>query len=120
MPLSLGECYVWLVLVLAVAWISFGGHWVEIAYLNVIRPRIARLPDAALMAVRIAVWLVGGTLLFVGAAVTRSMLTVGQLPDGGLLRDVLLLGGPIFVGVELVVHSVAYLLAQPSFWNRLG
>lgn len=120
MPSSLGDWYLWFVLVLAVGWISFGGHWVELAYLNVLRPRVARLPDGVLMFVRIGVWLVGGTLLFLGSATTRSVLTAGHLPDADLLQGVLLLGGPVFVGAELVVHSIAFLLGQPSFWNGRG
>ena len=120
MPSSLGDWYLWFVLVLAVGWISFGGHWVELAYLNVLRPRVARLPDGVLMFVRIGVWLIGGSLLFLGSAPTRSVLTAGHLPDADLLQGVLLLGGPVFVGAELVVHSIAFLLGQPSFWNGRG
>src|SRR5437763_15151470 len=61
----------WLALVVFLFWISFGGHWVEIIYLNRIRPRLAHWSDFALMLVRLCVWEIGGAVLFVGAVVSR-------------------------------------------------
>ena len=58
---SLGWSH-WTLLVLVMLWPSFGGHWVELWFLNWLRPRI---PDARAVqaAARVAIWFVGGIVL---------------------------------------------------------
>jgi hypothetical protein len=56
----------WPVATLLALWPSFGGHWVEIVFLNYLRPRlpVARAVQAM---VRLGVWFVGGLGLgFIG------------------------------------------------------
>ena len=94
-------------------WLSFGGHWVEIFFLNWLRPRLAATRWVQ-VAGRLCTWLVGGTVLLVGARVT--LLAAGpaaiRLPPWWL-------GGPIFVAVELLVHVLPQLRRQPNFYNGL-
>ncbi len=59
-------------------WFTFGGHWVEIFFLNWLGPRLA--------AAR-------------GVQVTARLLTW--------------LGGPAFIGLELLVHAPSQLRAYP-------
>ncbi len=87
-------------------WFTFGGHWVELFFLNWLRPRLAAARWAQIGG-RLLTWLVGGTLLMAGARIT-----VWSLPPWWL-------GGPVFVGLELLVHSLAQLRGQPSFYNGL-
>src|ERR1700685_4873823 len=59
----------WPIAALLVLWPSFGGHWVEVWFLNWLRPR---LTDARVVqvAARLAVWFVGGTGLAIGMRLT--------------------------------------------------
>ena len=120
LPASGGEWFGWFVWVVAVGWISFGGHWAELLYLNGIRPRIANWSDSTLVCVRLVIWLVGGAILFLGAVLSRNLLMSGQVPGHAQLGWALRYGGPLFVAVELVVHLVLLLTGRPSFWNRRG
>jgi hypothetical protein len=120
LPGSLAEAYAWMVLVLSVLWISFGGHWLEVAYLNALRPGLARLPDWLLIFVRIGVWVSGGTLLMFGAATTYIVMTTGHMPSESALRSILCYGGLVFAAIELVPHTILMLLGRPSFWNLRG
>jgi len=119
-PGSFADAYAWLVLVVSVLWFSLGGHWVELAYLNGLRPRIARMPDRVLILVRLGIWLFGGTLLVLGMVTTYSVMTVGRWPGEAAVRGALLYGGAIFAMLELGPHAVLSLLGRPSFWNLRG
>ena len=94
-------------------WFSFGGHWVEILFLNRVRPR---LPSArwAHITARLGAWLVGGTFLMLGARITALSLGAQalRLPPWWL-------GGPVFLGLELLVHALPQLCGQPNFYNGL-
>ncbi len=120
LPAGRTDVYAWMVLVLCVLWFSLGGHWVELAYLNCLRPRIAKWPDHVLVWVRIGTWLLGGSVLALGIVTTYGLLMVGQMPGTGLLRRALFLGGPVFAVIELVPHTLLTALGRPSFWNRRG
>lgn len=50
----------WLLAALLVLWPSFGGHWVELWYLNWLRPRLSIARHVQITA-RVATWFVGGT-----------------------------------------------------------
>lgn len=102
------------------AWFSLGGHWVEIGYLNGLRPRLARLSDRALTWVRLATWVAGGALLLPAALTTHDLLAFGRTPAAPALGAAALLGGPLFVVVELVPHAVLAARGRPSFWNGRG
>jgi hypothetical protein len=95
-------------------WFSFGGHWVELFFLNWFRPR---LPSArwAQVTGRVFTWLIGGTLLLVGARTTVVFLSwqAMRLPPWWL-------GGLGFLGLELLVHALLSLRGHPNFYNGLG
>jgi hypothetical protein len=94
-------------------WFTFGGHWVELFYLNRLRPRLA-LTRSAQVTGRLLIWLVGGTLLMIGARITASALGTPsmRLPPWWL-------GGAAFVCLELLVHALLQLRGQPNFYNGL-
>jgi len=92
-------------------WFTFGGHWVEILFLNWLRPRLSAA-RAVQVTGRVAMWIVGGTLLMVGARMTVSSLSAYalRLPPWWL-------GGPVLLGIELFVHALIQLRGQPNFYN---
>jgi hypothetical protein len=94
-------------------WFSLGGHWVEIFFLNWLRPRLTSARWAQVTA-RLFTWLVGGTLLMVGARIT-----VLSLSRQSLRLAPWWLGGPILVGIELLVHALPPLRGRPNFYNGM-
>lgn len=120
LPTTSAQWHSWLALVVFVAWISFGGHWVELAYLNGIRPRISRWSDLSLILVRLCVWTAGGVILFLGAVISQSLLMTAAAPPKSQIVAALLLGGPAFAAVEFVAHAFLWRAGKPSFWNRRG
>jgi hypothetical protein len=105
----------WPIATLLMLWPSFGGHWVEVAYLNWLRPRLS-IARRVRMVARLAVWFVGGTGLAVGMSLT-AMALAGFRPAHW---PAWWLGGFVLIGVELVVHLVLQLRGQPSFYNGRG
>jgi hypothetical protein len=95
-------------------WPSLGGHFVEIAFLDGVRPRIprARLVQAS---ARLVWWLAGGALL--GAALIA---TAHALPIGAPRWHWWWMGAPLFVALELTVHAILALRGQPSFYRGDG
>lgn len=100
----------WMLASVLALWFSLGGHWVELWFLNWLRPRI---PDewGWRAAVRLAVWFAGGTILTIGMRATALALT------GTAFWPLWWSGGILFIGVELVVHLVLQLRGRPSFYN---
>jgi len=110
-----GGLAAWPAATLVVLWPSFGGHWVDLWFLNWLRPRLS-VARAAQVTARVAVWFVGGTGLALGMGLTAMALAglrPAQWPTWWL-------GGFGFVGVELVAHLVLLLRGRPSFFNRRG
>jgi hypothetical protein len=105
----------WPIATLLIFWLTFGGHWVELWFLNWLRPRlpVARGPQAG---ARVAVWFVAGCGLALAMYLTALALTeirpAQRLPWWA--------GGLAFIGLELVVHLVLQLRGQPSFYNGRG
>jgi hypothetical protein len=95
-------------------WPSLGGHFVEIAFLDGIRPRLpgARPVQAS---VRLAWWLVGGALLGGAMIATAHALPICAPPSHWWW-----MGAPIFVGLELGVHAILALRGRPSFYRGDG
>ncbi len=100
---------------LLVLWPSFGGHWVEVWFLNWLRPRLPSA-RAVQIAARIAVWFIGGIALTLGMNLTAIPLP-GFRP---LHWPACWLGGPAFIGIELVIHLALQLRRRPSFINGRG
>lgn len=103
----------WTIGVLLMLWPSFGGHWIELWYLNWLRPRLPAA-RAAQIAARIAVWFVGGMVLALGMCLTATALAqVRRWPP-------LWVGGLAFIGLELVAQLALQLRGRPSFYNGRG
>jgi len=98
-----------------VLWFSFGGHWVELWYLNWLRPRLTRARVFQMVA-RVAVWFVGGVCLGIGVALSMrlSPLTRHREPP------VWWVAGLVFVGVELVAHLALFARRRPNFYSGAG
>ncbi len=105
----------WLIATLLVLWPSFGGHWVEVWFLNWLRPRLSTARGVQ-VAARVAVWFVGGTGLGIGIGLT-AMALAGFRPTHW---PAWWLGGLAFIGIELLAHLVLQLRERPSFYNGRG
>ena len=95
-------------------WFSLGGHYVELAFLNGIRPRIpgARLTQ---LAARLTAWFAGGAVLYVFMAATAHVLPIEPPPVA-----LWWLGGLLLIGVELLAHAALALRGVPNFYSGLG
>jgi hypothetical protein len=105
----------WPVATLLVLWPSLGGHYVEVWFLNWLRPRLSAARSVQIAA-RLAVWFVGGCVLAIGAAPTAMAL----LPLRPMPWSKLWLAGIGFIGIELVAHVALQLRNRPSFYNGRG
>src|SRR5207253_4947804 len=63
----------WPMATLLMLWPAFGGHWVELWYLNWLRPRLP-VSRAVQVSARIVVWFAGGNVLALGMALTAMTL----------------------------------------------
>jgi len=63
----------WWIATLLALWFSFGGHWVEVWFLNWLRPRIS-IARGVQVAARVGVWFVGGAGLAIGMGLTAMAL----------------------------------------------
>lgn len=113
--LSLGGLRRWPVFSLLMLWPSFGGHWIDLLFLNVLRPR---LPHSRLVQsiARFAVWFLGGIVLAVGVRLTAAVV-LSRAPLLGLTWAVAGMG---FIAVELIAHAALHARGRPSFFNGLG
>src|SRR3954462_12987865 len=64
-----GGLAAWPMATLLALWPAFGGHWVELWFLNWLRPRLPRTPIVQFGA-RVATWFVGGIVLALGIRLT--------------------------------------------------
>lgn len=94
-------------------WFTFGGHWVEIFFLNWLRPRLGSSRWAQVTG-RLITWVVGGTVLMIGAR-----MTVLSLSASALRLPPWWLGAAVLLGIELLVHALSQLRGQPNFYNGL-
>ena len=105
----------WPAATVVMLWPSLGGHWIELWFLNWLRPRLGR-GRVTQVAARLAVWFVGGVTLGAG-----MWLTAWALP--GLRRPsaaVWWLAGLGFVCLELAAQTWLQLRGRPSFFNGRG
>ena len=104
----------WLVRSISVFWISFGGHWVEICYLNFLRMKLPHSPTIEVVA-RVFTWYLGGSLLYFGIDATARLFQID------VLRQLTWwLAGFLFIGIELVVHSIWHQFKRGSFYDGRG
>jgi hypothetical protein len=104
----------WPMLTLLALWPSLGGHFVEILFLNVLRPRLP-VSRAVQLPARIAIWFAAGIVFALCMTLTASALT-------GVERRhfPIWIAGCAFIGIELVAHLVLQLRGCPSFYNGRG
>jgi hypothetical protein len=95
-------------------WPSLGGHFVEFAFLDGVRPRLphSRLVQAS---ARLVWWLACGALLGVAMIATAQ-----ALPMAAPRWRWWWMGAPLFVGLELAVHAALALRGRPSFYRGDG
>jgi hypothetical protein len=105
----------WPMATLLALWLTFGGHWMELWFLNWLRPRIssARLVQ---IAARVTTWFIGGIMLAFCMRVTATALA-GSSPARW---PTWWFGGLAFIGIELLVHLVLQLRGARSFYNGRG
>jgi hypothetical protein len=107
-----GGLAMWPVTSVVMLWPTLGGHYVELAYLDVVRPRVSPSRAGQTIA-RIAVWFVGGALMVVGMHFTAILLRAPRpLPTSAWW-----LGGFVFIALELVVHLTLHARGRSSFFN---
>ncbi len=106
----------WPIAMLLMLWPALGGHFVELFFLNWMRPRISPA-RAAQVTTRILVWFAGGAVLAMGMFLTAPALNA---PWNWTWWTSLWLGGLAFIAIELVVHMVLLLRRRPSFYNGEG
>ena len=95
----------------AALWPSLGGHYVELAFLNHLRPR---LPNrrAVQVGARVATWLVAGVVFYLLMSFTMRLLPLRPLPWQWCW-----LGGPAFVVIELLAHVGLASRGLPNFYD---
>ena len=111
----LGGLSHWPIATLLVLWPSFGGHLVELWFLNYLRPRLP-FSRAVHIGVRVMVWFVGGIGLALGmrmTAIALSRFRPGHWPAWWL-------GGLAFIGIELAAHLGLRLRGRPNFYDGRG
>lgn len=104
----------WPVATLLALWPAFGGHWVELWFLNWLRPRIPASRGVQILT-RLAVWFVGGIVLAFGMQVTA--MAFGMRP---MRWSNWWIAGVAFVGIELVVHMVLQMRGRSGFYSGRG
>ena len=96
-------------------WPALGGHWVEIFFLNYLRPRLPAARGVQ-TGVRVAVWFVGGIGLAFGMRLTALAL--------GAFRPMhwpaWWIAGLGFISIELIAHLILQLRGRPCFYNGRG
>src|SRR5207248_4934925 len=95
----LGGLAHWPLATLLVLWPSLGGHFVELWFLNFLRPRLPRA-RAAQVTARILVWFVGGVALVLAMRLTATALASfrpRRWPRWWI-------AGLAFIALELFVH----------------
>jgi hypothetical protein len=105
----------WQTAVLFALWVSLGGHFVELLFLNWLRPR---LPNTRGMQIagRLAVWFAGGVVLSFGMTLSARVLMGTRSARQATWWQ----GGLAFIGLELVVHLILHLRGRPSIHDGRG
>lgn len=95
-------------------WFSLGGHYVELAFLNVIRNRVPKSRVVQTLT-RLLVWSCGGAILYGCMAASARILGLGVA-----LSKPWWFGSLVFTGIELAVHTALALRRVPNFYDGRG
>jgi hypothetical protein len=114
MARSGGGAWSWIVATLVALWPAFGGHWVELFFLDWLRPKLSS-DRGQQVGARLVVWFAGGVVLWAGMYATLDILSA--YPPRRLPWWV---GGAGFIAIELVVHLVLQLRGLNSVYNGRG
>lgn len=98
-------------------WPALGGHWVEVGFLNGLRPRISAEPSVQ-VGTRLGVWFVGGMALALGMVATAAGLGVREGWLGW--KRAWWIGGLALIAIELVAHLVLWSRGRASFYDGKG
>jgi hypothetical protein len=105
----------WPLTTVLMLWPSFGGHWVEVWFLNWLRPRLF-LARGVQIAARVGVWFLAGAGFAI--AMRGTVIVFTGLPPAHFVAW--WLAGFAFIGIELIAHLALQLRGRPSFYNGLG
>lgn len=105
----------WPILVVLMLWPAFGGYWVELLFLNWLRPHLPAATPVQRGA-RILVWFAGGLILALGARLTATLL----LPRPPAAWLPWAMAGTGFIIIELIAHAALHLRGRASFYNGVG
>lgn len=115
----LGGLHRWPVLAVLTLWPALGGHWIDLFFLNWLRPRLPAARSIQLVA-RLAVWFAGGMVLAFGARATAVLISSSVTSRWSLAWTTWAMAGALFIGIELVAHAALQLRGRASFYNGLG
>ena len=116
-----GGVAAWLLASALMLWPALGGHYVDVGFLNGLRPRLPTT-RAAQRAARLLVWFVGGVALGVGLWMSATALARAS-GRGWLVpttRCAWWVCGLALVGIELVAHAALRLRGRPNFYDGRG
>lgn len=113
--LRYGKVQAWPVAAGLMLWFTFGGHWVEMWFLNWLRPRLSQ-SRVSQVAARLAVWFVGGVVLGAGIVFTMRLFAFTR----AIQPPAWWVAGIAFIAVELVAHGALALRHRPNFYNGEG
>jgi hypothetical protein len=111
----LGGMRLWPALSLVMLWPSLGGHWVDVLFLNGLRPHLPATPVIQ-RAARLVLWFVAGVVFGLGVRWTAAPLVAR--PSFAWLTWAK--AGLAFVAIELVAHAALQRRGRGSFFNGLG
>jgi hypothetical protein len=96
-------------------WPSLGGHWLELWFLNWLRPRIPAARPVQVV-VRLAVWFMGGLGLGFGMRLTVIAFTGRHSTQWPAWWA----AGLAFLGIEFTAQAALQVRGRPSFFNGRG
>lgn len=105
----------WPAITVLMLWPSFGGHWIELWFLNWLRPRLPADRTVQIVA-RLATWFAAGCALGFGMGLS-AMLLLNYPPSRWPSWWI---AGVGLIVVELIAHAALQRRGQPSFYNGRG
>ena len=105
----------WPLAALLSLWPTFGGHWVEVWFLNWLRPRLS-IRHGVQVATRVSLWFIAG----VGIAIAMRLTLIALAGVSPRHWPAWWLSGCAFIGIELMAHLVLQVRGRPNFYNGLG